>query len=761
MSNITAGGENHLVQMDTGSSDVWIKGTTSPLPNSKQTSHAANLTFGIGWASGTVSFVPVEFAGVSISQQAYLDVESADNPALSYDATGLVGLGFNSLSKIDGILNDTGSDDGRTLLYNLFSSDPSTNNYITFAFQRSTDDSEDVEGGLTIGEYEEDYKDIANTDKISTWPTTAPKRWNILVEALIVGSSVITPSTVVPDAPGNKAVALLDSGTSYSYVPEEVAQQIYGNVEGASYNKKSGYWTVPCSTEIDMAIQINGRTFPMHPLDMSPSSYQGDSTCIGSFVPDSSLSVTNDDASLFDYIFGVNVLRSMYSLYDFGDFDSNGGMTTPYVKLLALTTPDTASKTFCAVRGCTAKTGITYATSSNTFDGPVKAVSVSSDTVDKITTYIPIILAILALNAVVLLTIVIVAIVVLVRKCKRKPTARVPSGRGGPMSLQLRSSDAGSHTYEPVSMADTLVPPSASFHKNGDRPKSMATIGTAKNYDDDVEEALLSPGKGKSSFDNRPKSSLLPSHSNNPYSNLEKDEPFTPPYNVAVDDTHARPSEDLVSISPTTMVNHSQTDLAKVDGLAEHDSDLPAATLRPRPSRAIPHRPTSAFDEAQRGSVYHDARATVYQDARATVYEDVPESPSTQSFHSPSSPSFQFTEAQDGGVNSMHMPAPPSPSARSFRDSVVRAGPSAPARGPLLSGNTLVDHNEDQDLIPPVPSFRPRMQSTGGMDRPRSQVVLPSQQQHRPGQRGPLPHGQSGLRPPTTLGGGDRPQSMA
>ena len=55
---------------------------------------------------------------VSIPSQAYLDVTEADNPALSYNADGLIGLGFTSLSTIDNMVNATGSSDGRSLLFN-------------------------------------------------------------------------------------------------------------------------------------------------------------------------------------------------------------------------------------------------------------------------------------------------------------------------------------------------------------------------------------------------------------------------------------------------------------------------------------------------------------------------------------------------------------------------------------------------------------------------------------------------------------------
>jgi hypothetical protein len=57
-----------------------------------------------------------------------------------------------------------------------------------------------------------------NTTAISTWPISTPSRWNVLLEALLVGNTVVTPTTDVVGAPSNRAVVLLDSGTSYTYV---------------------------------------------------------------------------------------------------------------------------------------------------------------------------------------------------------------------------------------------------------------------------------------------------------------------------------------------------------------------------------------------------------------------------------------------------------------------------------------------------------------------------------------------------------------
>lgn len=89
---------------------------------------------------------------ISVASQAYLDVSAAANPALSYGAAGIVGLGFTSLSTVDALVNHTGGATGRSLLYNAFADNKAEPNYIAFSLQRSAQPNDDVEGTFSIGQ---------------------------------------------------------------------------------------------------------------------------------------------------------------------------------------------------------------------------------------------------------------------------------------------------------------------------------------------------------------------------------------------------------------------------------------------------------------------------------------------------------------------------------------------------------------------------------------------------------------------------------
>jgi saccharopepsin len=96
---------------------------------------------------------------------------------------------------------------------------------------------------------------------------------------VIVNNTITVPESSVADAPSNKAVALIDSGASYSYVfsvpffvtelthsltryvSKKVSDALYSNIPGAVFDSSSGYWILPCDAEVDMALQIGSVFF--------------------------------------------------------------------------------------------------------------------------------------------------------------------------------------------------------------------------------------------------------------------------------------------------------------------------------------------------------------------------------------------------------------------------------------------------------------------------------------------------------------------
>lgn len=174
----------------------------------------------------------IRFRSNQAPSQVLLDATNVRNPAMTYGAAGIAGLGF---SKLSSLLNSTNSSTGQSLLYNLFEANQSTPNFIAFALQRTTEPGDEVQGTFSIGtsccptvpflarnspsgEVDPSYAQVTGSNRIPTWPVHNPYRWNVLVDAVIANGSIVVPSTRVVGAPSNKAVTLMDSGSSYRYV---------------------------------------------------------------------------------------------------------------------------------------------------------------------------------------------------------------------------------------------------------------------------------------------------------------------------------------------------------------------------------------------------------------------------------------------------------------------------------------------------------------------------------------------------------------
>lgn len=172
-------------------------------------------------------------------------------------------------------------------------------------------------------------------------------------------------------------------------------------------------------------------------------------------------------------------------------------MGNPYMRLLPLINPDEASADFHKIRGGVPKRNITYVGLDGTANTPSFFISDDvSESLEMISKFIPAMLGVVALNALILLVLVIGGLIYWMKKRRLRRLDRTRSlrgqrGRMTPMQLNpMPGYIAGEHpspstpvVYEPVSMAlteDTFVPPAPAFHKfdnsmqPGDRPKSIA-----------------------------------------------------------------------------------------------------------------------------------------------------------------------------------------------------------------------------------------------------------------------------------------------
>ncbi|CAE6357755.1 unnamed protein product [Rhizoctonia solani] len=360
--NLTIAGVEIPVQLDTGSTDLWIY----PIAHPNLFANVHNFTnvpvgvrYGKGSIDGHLAVANVSFAGFDVDDQAFIAATSAkDMDGLFQKGTyGIMGFGFDTLSNVvRAVQTNYNATWGRSLLSNLFLQEPNTPNHIAFALERADDLDDMAEGAFDIGEILPQYSAISKSSPIPLWPENA-NRWTVLLDGMSVNGSPVQLNSTFEgdneaDPPEGKSLALLDTGASLGLLPKWAVDAIYGHIPGSVYVQSDDLWIVPCLGEATVTFTIGGVTVPIHPLDLTiPGVFTVGRTkqtfCYNAFQP---LTINNLP---FDFLLGDSFLRNVYAVYDFGDFDASGNMGKPYVKLLPLTDPKAASESFKKNRAAT------------------------------------------------------------------------------------------------------------------------------------------------------------------------------------------------------------------------------------------------------------------------------------------------------------------------------------------------------------------------------------------------------------------------
>ncbi|KAG9094398.1 hypothetical protein FRC07_011307 [Ceratobasidium sp. 392] len=369
-STVQVKGKDLVLQVDTGSSDTWIY----PTPETKDlfsdttvyTDLPLKLSYGLGSVSGYVSQLTMGFAGYTVQNQSILLINDEEQMSLIEGnlTNGLLGLGFDTLSSIAGAVAQTGPGQtwGRTLLSNIFISDPTTPNHIAFRLDRTDDGNNTDVGAFDIGTFAAGLEAINNTAEIPIFSSSTQQNlyWNILVDGVTLNGKAQTLKTTVTGGgqspPAGKVSAVLDTGYSLPQLSPELANAIYSAMGGVLWNDGTNTtYAVPCMAEAQLAFSMGGQTIHIHPLDLTQpqvvttKSGQNYTMCQNAFQPFSS----NAGGGQVDYILGDAFLRNVYALYDYGDYiQGYSGLTqgNPYMKLLPLTDPTAASAEFKTAR---------------------------------------------------------------------------------------------------------------------------------------------------------------------------------------------------------------------------------------------------------------------------------------------------------------------------------------------------------------------------------------------------------------------------
>ncbi|KAI0350130.1 acid protease [Trametes cingulata] len=375
-------GPNHnqyLLQVDTGSSDLWIASTACSTSacndvggnrydpsQALPTGQTLGIEYAEGQASGPVVWDTVQIGGYSIDHQALIAASTVNAEPLSSNFAGVLGLALPLNSLIAQKIPPTTSDspDGAALSSNLFGITPVNTappaRFLSLALERPGSDR--VQSTLGIGRHPKDLvPDPAKIQYATTVPEMAGSLW---WQASVRGITVYVDGQPKPIAlpssstgPHGLPSAILDSGVPLIIANPSITYGIYGAMGYSPASDGNVY--IPCNTPLNITITLDDRSeIPLHPLDLSyfPPGDASAENCIGAIQTPDHIGLSLTQA---DLILGVPFLRNTYTVLGYdppaanGSFPPNVGASQriqPRLGLMRLTDPATAADEFHQVR---------------------------------------------------------------------------------------------------------------------------------------------------------------------------------------------------------------------------------------------------------------------------------------------------------------------------------------------------------------------------------------------------------------------------
>ncbi|KAL4080545.1 aspartic peptidase domain-containing protein [Scleroderma citrinum] len=369
--------QNFSLQVDTGSSDLWVaskscstascSSTNGRLYDPSSSSTSTGKQFSINYLEGSVAgpivWDTVQLGGYSITNQALAAATSVQNEPLSYEFDGILGLALplNSLIQLEIPATEGNSPDGASVSSNLFSITPSSSapSQAFFSLSLARPGSSQVPSLLGIGQHPSSV--VSDPTKIRYSQTisdsTGALFWKTYIKAITVYiNGQAKPIKLQSQSGSVYPTAVLDSGMPVIITTSTIANGIYGalGISPAS----DGQYYVPCVTPLNMSITLDGQPeLPIHPLDLTtePSGQSEAQYCIGLIQSDDSQLQSNSNFG--DMVLGVPFMRNVYTVMAYEKPNANGTFTTsvdqgiqPMLGLFSLTNATQALDEFHAVR---------------------------------------------------------------------------------------------------------------------------------------------------------------------------------------------------------------------------------------------------------------------------------------------------------------------------------------------------------------------------------------------------------------------------
>ncbi|TBU55658.1 acid protease [Dichomitus squalens] len=346
--NVTLGGEDFTVQLDTGSTDLWVdaRGRNVKLTNS--TTITANETYGQGSASGTINYAELTVGDYVVASQAFVKASEVEN--MPAGIQGILGMAFDNARIFENLEQAWGTEAaeklGRAFITNLFARNQSLPNNFDLQLGRSTFDDPTGNNTFIISGHAAGFEDVAQAPKLTR---EVSDHWTVLLDEMRVdGKQFLFNKSVVSGVPEGNVLAVLDSGFSLPPLPAAAVNAIYSTVPGAVLHSSPigalNGWILPCDfPPIDVSFTFGGKEYPVHPLDLflpvfpvpiiENGSEKNVTVCVATYQ---ALALDPASFNTFDLILGDAFLRSVYASFDYGDYNpTNNTNGQPFVQMVS------------------------------------------------------------------------------------------------------------------------------------------------------------------------------------------------------------------------------------------------------------------------------------------------------------------------------------------------------------------------------------------------------------------------------------------
>ncbi|KAI8998749.1 acid protease [Trametes punicea] len=347
--DINIGGQDFVVLLDTGSSDLWVVSSDcatedcagvrkySKTPSYSSSDTPFHLAYLMGNVSGTVGSETVTIGDFEVSSQIFAVANETKGLGLHGTGnSGIIGLSFPAEASIP----DTA---GRTVVENLLSAFNDTSRRF-FAYKLGRDETS---SSFTIGELDPTY---ANSTEDLTYSSVFSSAgypydyWKLPFHSLTVnGTSFSLSKSRVVGAPA--PIAVLDTGTTLVLGPTQDVARFWESVGNARQTSRG--WEVPCNRAVVVGLILGeGHTQKEYTLDPADISWKEGSVdgewCLGGIQG-------NDGVFSADWLLGDTFLRNVYVTHHAAT-DSQ----PPKIGLRGLTDPAVALAAFIKDRGADA-----------------------------------------------------------------------------------------------------------------------------------------------------------------------------------------------------------------------------------------------------------------------------------------------------------------------------------------------------------------------------------------------------------------------